>query len=66
MAEHMLTDEDFEDIGRSYTGTRDDFEKIIAEDMDILYDGRKWGFNDTVVRERIGIVSGRLGLEVFN
>lgn len=33
---------------------------------DILHDGRKWGFNDTVVRERIGVVAKRLGLDVFN
>lgn len=66
MAAHALTGEDFEDIERFYTGSREDFEKIIAEDEDILHDGREWGFNDTVVRERIGAIADQLGLEVFN
>lgn len=61
-----LTNEDFEDIERSYTGTREDFEAIIAEDTDILHLGRMHGFSDTDVRERIGRASEKLGIEVSN
>lgn len=61
-----LTAADFDEIREAYTGSRDDFEAIVEYDPDIFFDAQKWGWRDTVVRERIGKASRRLGLEVFN
>lgn len=65
---NKLTQDDITEINETYHDdfySNGDIIKVIESNPDILHDARKWGWNDTEVRDEISLTCKKLNID-FN